>query len=209
MPSGRQGELQRRKIAFRDPLDVHQHGTIVDLHEDGEKGERRRNGRCEAHFEIRDPQKLGHDEGAGSHDGRHDLAHRRGRGLDRTCKVSGIACLFHQGNGEGPCGHRVGYGASRNHAEKTTGDHGSLGRSSSAPSRESKGKVSKELPGPRFLKEGAIKDEKEDELGRNPQGNAEDAIGREGEIGGKSLDGVSFMGQRIGKVRSQKRVEKK
>ena len=59
----------------------------MDHKSHGEKVKERRENCAQRYFHVGNPEELGHDEGRGPHDGRHELAARAGRRLDAGSKV--------------------------------------------------------------------------------------------------------------------------
>ena len=80
---------------------------------------------------VADAQELGHDEGGGPHDGRHDLTTGGRGGFHGAGKGTAIAHALHERDGEGAGAVDVGGGASRDGPEQGGGKNGDLGGSAS------------------------------------------------------------------------------
>ena len=132
------------------------HPESGDVIEDG------RNGRRLDDLGVGDVEVLGHDEGHGAHDRRHDLAaHRRG-GLDGTGENTGVAEALHQRDGELAGGQHVGDAGARDGAHQPGGQHGHLGWAAFGMPDQPERQVVEEIDHAGVLEEGAEQDKQED-----------------------------------------------
>src|SRR5690606_1617769 len=84
---------------------------------------------------------LGHDEGAGAHDGRHDLT-ARGRGrLDGAGGARWIADPLHERDGERAGGDDVAGRGAVDHAHEAGGEDGDLGRAAARVAGGGEGEI--------------------------------------------------------------------
>jgi hypothetical protein len=77
--------------------------------------------------EVGDAQHLGHQEGAGAHDGRHDLAAGGSCRLDGAGLLGRVADLLHHGDGHDAGTGHIGGRGTGDHAHKSAGHNGGLG----------------------------------------------------------------------------------
>ena len=156
---------------------------------------------------IFDAEGLGHDEGHGTHDGRHDLApHRRCR-LDAAGKGSAVTEPFHQRNGELAGGDDICDTRSRDRAHQAGRDDRNLGGAAAGMADQAKRHVGEELDHARALKEGAEQDEQEDVRGRDIGRDAVDPLGAIGHVLDDLLEIVAAMGEHSGQIVAEQAVE--
>ena len=127
-------------------------------------------------FPKLDPQKGGHDEGSGSHNGRHDLPSGTCHGFHGSCESVGVSQAFHERNGEGAGTVDVGHGGTRNGSEKTGAYHGDLGGTSGGGSRKGLGELHEVFPYAALLQKSAENEEDDNEGGGNSQRNGENSL---------------------------------
>jgi hypothetical protein len=84
---------QDRPLGFGDRLDVAPDRLEMDRHEQREIVEQRRHQGGQADGQVGNAGHVGHDEGDGAHDRRHELAAGRGRRLDAAGVAPGKAAL--------------------------------------------------------------------------------------------------------------------
>ena len=102
----------------------------LEMHhpERGREIEQRRDDRRLDHLDIGDVERLGHDEGDGAHDRRHDLAAHAGGRLDRAREGRPIAEALHERDGELAGRDDVGDARAVDRAHERRGDDRHLGR---------------------------------------------------------------------------------
>lgn len=134
-------------------MDHEEQGEIVEKR--GQKGGR-------GYFEIAHADHVGHDEGGGSHDGRHDLSTGGCNGFHGAGEGRLISDAFHEGDGEGAGAVDVGWRRTGNGAEKRTGEDGHFCWTALGSFRKQAGEIHEDGAHARALKEGAEHDEGED-----------------------------------------------
>ena len=85
----------RAHLFARDGGDIAPRGLDIGLDEHGDVVEQGRQERRCDDFGVADGQPLGHQEGGGAHDWRHDLAARGRDGLEGTGGLGRVATLSH------------------------------------------------------------------------------------------------------------------
>ena len=173
-----QDDAEPRQVCPRQPAHAGALGLEMHREEHGQIVEQGRQEGPDGHREVADIEELGHDEGGGAHDRRHDLAAGRRHGLDRPREGRAVADLLHQRDREDAGGHHVRDRAARYRAEQAAGHHRHLGRPAGRRAGERQGEVHEQLACLGSLDEGAEQDEQDDVAGADRQRDAEDALGR-------------------------------
>ena len=157
------------------------------------------------HIEVRHPSVLGDQEGAGTHQRRHDLPTGGGRRLDAPGLMGLVAKALHQRNGKGASGHHVGDGAAGDRSHAGRGDHRRLGRSTTLTAGGGVGQIDEELAGASDLEKGAEQHEDEDIGGRHAHGQAEDALLPQVELAHQAIQAVATVLEDAGQPLAQPR----
>ena len=100
---------------------MHQQENSQVVHDCGDSG-----GLADGH--VGNAQHFRHQEGAGAHNGRHDLTAGGSGGLNGTGFLGGVAHLLHHGDGHNAGAGHVGGGGAGDHAHQAGGHNGCLGR---------------------------------------------------------------------------------
>ena len=146
------------------------------------------------------PQGLGHDEGGGAHNGGQQLAAHRGGGLNGAGKLLGVACLFHQGDGEGAGGDHVGHSGAVDGAQEAGGQHGHLSRAALGVTGQGVGDVVEELAHAALVHHFAEDDKQDDIGGGHLDGGAVDAVDIGGEIGDDAVPVIAPVHEETGHI---------
>ncbi len=177
--------------------DVEQGGIA---HESGDDG-------CLDDLEVGHVDIFGDDEGRRAHDRRHELAIGAGRYFGCGGLARGIADLLHERDRKGAGGDDIGDARSRDHSHQTARSYRRLGRPAPEPSQQGQGQVDEEPAGTGFFEQGSQQDEEIDDRGRNPQGNAVDALGRERDLGDELSQRDALEGQHFGHPGAEEGIE--
>ena len=152
------------------------HGVEREIEQDG--GQKRRLGDGEvAHLGD-----VGHDEGRRAHDGRHELAPRRGAGFHGAGEGRGIAHLLHQRDGENARAVHIGLGRAGDGAEKRRGENGHLGRTALGLPGQHAREVHEDAAHVGDFEKGTEEHKGENHGGRRADGHAVDAFGEQEEL---------------------------
>ena len=165
-------------------LEVHP-GEIEDGRDDCRRGD----------GDIPDAEKLGHDEGARPHDGRHDLSARGGRRLDGAGEIGLVPHFFHQGYGERPGRRDVRRRAAAYGPHKGAADDRHFGGASHETASQNHGDIVEQGPQPALLEEGREHDEQHEIRCGDPHGKSVDALSGEVHLVDDPLVGVPSVRQ--------------
>ncbi len=128
---------------------------------------------------IWNARELGHQECCRAHDGGHDLAARRSRGLDAACERRLETFPPHHRYRDHTGGDDVGHRTSRYGAHQSTRDDGDLGTAAGASASNGPGEIDEELRDAEPLQKRAKDDEQKNVLDHHLQGWAQYAVERE------------------------------
>ena len=168
--------------------------------------EQRRDQRGLGHFEEGYVDGLGHDEGHGAHDRRHDLAaHRRGR-LDATSEGRAVTEALHQRDGELAGGDHVGHAGTGDGAHQCRGHDRYLGRAADLVAEQAHGEVGEQLDHPGLLEEGAKQNEQEDVGGRHIGRRAIQTFGAERQLVDDLIEPVATVHQITRQILAEKAI---
>jgi hypothetical protein len=150
---------------------------------------------------------FGHEKRAGAHDGRHELSAGGGGRFDGAGHMGPVADFLHHGDGEGARGHDISNSGAGHRSHEAGGDHRGLGRPAGKATGEGVGQFDEKIAAAGGFQKGAEQDEDEDKGGGHADGQAEDALGGQPEGGGDAFDGVAFVDDQFGHVRSEIGIE--
>jgi hypothetical protein len=179
----------------------------VHHHEGGEEVEHCRNRGRDADVDIRDVDRLRHDEGDGPHHRRHDLpAHARSR-FDAAGERRPVAEALHQRNGELAGRDDVRHSRAVDGAHQARRDDRHLGRSAALVAEQAECEVGEQLDHPGLFEERAEQDEQEDVRRRHICRRAVDALGAECQLTDDLVDAVAAVRERARQVLAEQPVQ--
>ena len=123
VPALLDGIAEARQLGARNALEPVARGVAVDLHEQADVVEHRRNGRGQRHLGVADVHELRHDEGRGAHDRRRQHGAGGGARLDGGGIGRAKAGLLHHRDGHGAGGQHVRHDAAADRAEQAAGEN--------------------------------------------------------------------------------------
>ena len=172
-------------------------------------GDQRRDQRRAHDIEIGNADDLGHDESRRAHDRRHQLAVRRCRHFDGSRLVRRQANLFHQRDGEGAGGYRIGNRRARHHAGQARGDNRRFGRAAAHPAEPGKGYIDKIFARACAVEKSAEQHEQKYEICRDCERHAKDAGGREILVIDDIIERNAAVAQKFRQIRTDKTIGEK
>ena len=155
---------------------AHLLGFQMDGDEHARKIQHRRQNGFHGDLAVGQVHVVRHQEGGGTHNGRHDLSAGGSGGFRRGSKLRLVAGLFHQRDGDGAGADSVGNGGAGNHALHGADHHRHLGGAAGHPAHGGIGNVNEEIRNARALQERAENDEHHDKLGADIDGGRQDAF---------------------------------
>ena len=203
-PARKQHRQDARQLRLGEAHQAEPRGDGVDLEEQHQIVERRRNRGGDHHVDIGDFEELGDDERRRPHHRRGDLPAVGGHRLD----PGGVARLepgaLHHRDGDDPGRHDVADRRSRDGAEGAGGDDGDLGRPAPAMTHQPHGEVGEEPRRAGDFQQLAEDDEGEHKFGDDAQHQPRDAVivGVEVEdrLGRREDLGLQRAGQHVAEI---------
>ena len=158
-------------------------GVGVDLHEQAEVVEQRRDHRGRGDLGVADAEELGDHESRRTHHRRRE--HRAGGRASLDCRRVGRAktgSLHHRDRHRAGCQH-VRDDGPRHHAQHRAGEDAHLGSAAAEGATQRERQVDEELAGTGHHQRGAEHQKADHRLGKSLQRNAQQALGRQHVVG--------------------------
>ena len=205
---GGKGSLQVRQLFLLHAAQASFNSLQVNTDEDRAKVHDGRDHSRLGDFHIGNTQSFRHQEGTSTHDGRHDLAARRGNRFHGTGEVLPITDFLHQRDRKGTSGNHVGRRGTGDHAHECAGNNSRLGRATAEHAQAADRRINKESAAASALQHRA-KDHEQDNIGRaGTDRSTKNTIHRK-EVCSNALQAIAAMAKQTGDIVAQHRIGNK